>query len=1635
MKKIQLFTLLFFVLIIPHKGFSALLQVPASYGSIQSAIDASTDGDTVLVDPGTYYEHINLGGKSILLCSKYITTGNSADITGTIIDGGGSGRVITINQWENTSCMIIGFTIRNGNSSSESEPFGGGLYISDASPQILRCVIQNNYSPTEGGGICIRGMSTEAKVSYCTIINNTSDGAGGGVRMADCNANAEVANCIISGNTNNVYGDFNGGGGGVNIAHSGKLVNCLVTNNSVPNASVGGGGVYCDWGDYNGSQGIFVTGCTIVNNTGLNWGGTNYVVNGGEFRNCIIWGNIDQWGYTANYNGSIYNNCCSDPLPAGTGNKSANPVFVNPSSDFRLASGSPCIDAGNNIYNTEPLDLDGNLRISNIIDMGAYEKTTASNTTVQVGAGTGSYDQFPIYSYYGYSYSQQIYLGSEITSGGGAAGSISKIRFYYAGGGSDFTKWNNWDVYLGNTTKTDFANSADWIPVAALKPVFSGIIPDPVAGTWIELTLSTPFYYSGNNIVVAVDENTPDWDYPPAQWGSFDSGSARGLMVFDDNNNPDPASPPDANSGPDNTIAQVRFDIVPGQGSLEGHITEMPGCTTPVEGAIVTLGSYSATTDASGLYRLPLPMGTYLDVTAHHGDVTQTFSPVIITAGNTTTQDFCLNPYFAPPVNLQASISGTSANNVHLTWMAPGSVPDQWIHWDNGISYGGLGYNGPYVFSVASRWPVADIAPYNGKYLKKIRFIITEPTATYTLKVWKGANASTLLLSQVISNPFINSWNEVTLTTPILIDGTEEFWFGYEINQTSGYPAGLGQGPAVAGKGDMINGGGGWFSVKQVWGWEFNWLLQGFVSASPVMAPQQLTPMVQNTASLPDINSHQDVSAKPMIMKAALESNVQLPSPDASENNQGTIRQNSPAPSAPVIPTGYNVYKDNVLIADNIPDLFYNDASLPKGGYEYEVSALYDLGESARIGPVHVDIYTCFPPTGLTVSNTTLTTTTANVTWTPSLISTNTQWNIEWGVSGFSLGSGNTALVSGTPGYSLTNLVPGTEYDVYVRTYCSSTDASAWVKKTFRTHFFNCPQNATAESEVCGNATNNGCDAALPAFENITCGETVCGTSWLHRSHRDSDWYSFTLTGTRDVTLNSGSEFNYIIGIKSSPCPSADFIVSQNFSQYYSIPIWTQLSAGTYYVYIAPNYNDQIACDSLSRYWFSFSCSTCLTPTALNVTNITESSARLLWTSGTGSWDIEWGRAGFVEGSGTIISGTSQNPYTLTGLTAGYSYNFYVRSSCGSGNYSYWAGPYTFFLPCSSTGLPYNEDFTMTIGYTPECWQVKNYGGPTNWIVNMNNYAGGAFPQLEFIPNNPNFSGRSFVTSPLINTTGLIGLDLSFKQYINSYSSGTACEIWTTQNGGTTWSSVWSSSQSGILGPGTTNITIANADVGSPTFQFAFAVNGNSWDIGTWQIDDISLTAAKTLSLKLYIQGLYAGAGTMNPAYDENGLHWPDGIADHITVELHDGSNYSNVVYTANDVNLGTNGLAKVAIPGTNSGSYYVTLRHRNGIQTVTASPVSFTAGTISYDLSDNPSKAYGDNLLQMIDGKYVLYSGDVNQDDLIDGSDLSVIDNLATLFTGGYLPEDVNGDGLVDGSDLSIVDNNANNFVGVVLP
>ena len=132
-----------------------IINIPADYPSIQEGIEAAQNGDTVLVQPGTYVENINFEGKNITVASLHLLTSDITYIKQTIIDGDSSASVVVFWHDEDSTAVLHGFTITNG-----FTEYGAGIYISGTSPTLEHLIIKDNLAYWDdiwqcghGGGI------------------------------------------------------------------------------------------------------------------------------------------------------------------------------------------------------------------------------------------------------------------------------------------------------------------------------------------------------------------------------------------------------------------------------------------------------------------------------------------------------------------------------------------------------------------------------------------------------------------------------------------------------------------------------------------------------------------------------------------------------------------------------------------------------------------------------------------------------------------------------------------------------------------------------------------------------------------------------------------------------------------------------------------------------------------------------------------------------------------------------------------------------------------------------------------------------------------------------------------------------------------------------------------------------------------------------------------------------------------------------------------------------------------------------------------------------------------------------------------------------------------------------------------
>jgi len=159
---------------------------------IQLGIDASVNGDTVLVYPGIYYENLFIVNMNIVLASLYLVTEDETYISNTILDGNHLDSVIKIQDIENGESQIIGFTIENGSGYYYNSfgTRGGGIYSDNSNTLIKKCLIKKNFS-VYGGGLCL--MNSFATLIGNTFKHNHSFKTGGGISISQ-NSNISYDN-------------------------------------------------------------------------------------------------------------------------------------------------------------------------------------------------------------------------------------------------------------------------------------------------------------------------------------------------------------------------------------------------------------------------------------------------------------------------------------------------------------------------------------------------------------------------------------------------------------------------------------------------------------------------------------------------------------------------------------------------------------------------------------------------------------------------------------------------------------------------------------------------------------------------------------------------------------------------------------------------------------------------------------------------------------------------------------------------------------------------------------------------------------------------------------------------------------------------------------------------------------------------------------------------------------------------------------------------------------------------------------------------------------------------------------------------------------------------------------------------
>lgn len=357
-----------------------------------------------------------------------------------------------------------------------------------------------------------------------------------------------------------------------------------------------------------------------------------------------------------------------------------------------------------------------------------------------------------------------------------------------------------------------------------------------------------------------------------------------------------------------------------------------------------------------------------------------------------------------------------------------------------------------------------------------------------------------------------------------------------------------------------------------------------------------------------------------------------------------------------------------------------------------------------------------------------------NLGWTET--GTATTWDIEYGPVGHTPGTGT--IISGvtTNPYTVTGLSALTAYQFYVRADCGGGDLSIWTG----------PVSVTTTCSMVSSFFENFDAVTTPNFPACWYKVGTTGSTYTQTTNPSSTpncVYIYSSSTSNLATLsmvpvsNAGANTHQLrfkarasgttggviqVGYLTNPTNAASFVLLQSFTittatyqEYIAYP-GTSVGSNTTLAFRhsgSPTYS--VLIDDV--YWEAKP--TCTPPINLTATNVQTTSANLGWTS-TGSettWNIQYGVSGFTLGTGTILTGITDNPYTLSGINPSTVYQYYVQAECG-GTQSTWTGPFSFTTLCAAIStFPWTESFeSVTIPAFPPCWLKEN----GTWITTNN---------------------------------------------------------------------------------------------------------------------------------------------------------------------------------------------------------------------------------------------------------------------------------------------------------------------------
>lgn len=337
----------------------------------------------------------------------------------------------------------------------------------------------------------------------------------------------------------------------------------------------------------------------------------------------------------------------------------------------------------------------------------------------------------------------------------------------------------------------------------------------------------------------------------------------------------------------------------------------------------------------------------------------------------------------------------------------------------------------------------------------------------------------------------------------------------------------------------------------------------------------------------------------------------------------------------------------------------------------------------------------------------------------------------------------------------------------------------------------------------------------------------------------------------------------------------------------------------------------------------------CLGPSNLMAENIGPHSVEIDWANGNNesAWNIEYGLAGFAQGSGTIVP-VSSHPFLLEELETNTNYDVYVQSDCGA-EQSAWSDPLSFSTSCETiTSFPYLEGFE---NFNLGCFSVQQSNPVETWYWTnetafIGPYAGIGYARIAYSlsPQDEWLISPSFNFANVENASLVFHWSLSYTYSMEPYDNYDLI-LKVTTNGGLSWTSIWDESQVGVFENWIyyEETVDLSAFAGQENVQFAFNYVGA--DGAAAYLDEI------TVDVQLGTEAIYSTSNNMLSLYPNPASHEVNIKSKNLIQQINVYNIQGQLVIDHENVNsfqttLNTNSLSK--------GQYIVKVKGENEILT-----------------------------------------------------------------------------------------------------